>query len=192
MAKRNITKHFRKQWYKRIKGMTDAQGHQYVQEGRFEDDLEKTMAQAEYVATTSIGSNPLARYYISNDIVIVVSEDDTSYVTTWRVKYDLPGDLDRTFRKEFVKEIHKLQEEIKEETAQINQANEELQAQLDEAYAFVREREREISEYQEYIKGMEATIKGSSGHLVEKRIKLTTHVKQLLNAKELWQSFNAD
>ena len=77
-------------------------------------------------------------------------------------------------------------------TAQINQANEELQAQLDEAYAFVREREREISEYQEYIKGMEATIKGSSGHLVEKRIKLTTHVKQLLNAKELWQSFNAD
>lgn len=192
MAKRNITKHFRKQWYKRIKGMTDAQGHQYVQEGRFEDDLEKTMAQAEYVATTSIGSNPLAQYYISNDIVIVVSEDGTSYVTTWRVKYDLPGDLDRTFRKEFVKEIHKLQEEIEVETVQINQANEELQTQLDEAYAFVREREREIAEYREYIKGMEATIKGSSGHLVEKRIKLTTHIKQLLNAKELWQSFNAD
>lgn len=191
MVERVISDHFPLQWLTRIKGYSTMDAKVHPKDG-VQDEVDTLMEHATYVATTSIGDNPKARYYINRDIVIVVSEDDKVYITTWRIKYKLPDGLDEEFRKGLLTAIKKEQAEYEEEEKEVQMLIDADVMQQQDIRRTITELKKEVRELEKYEGTLGANIQSHKNRLLPKRIEIDRHIKQLLNSKDMWTSFNSE
>lgn len=189
MVERVLTNHFPLRWLTRIDGLSTMEAKANLDHERVSKEVAKAMAHAEYIATATIGNNEPARYYLANDIVIVVSEDDKAYVTTWRIEYGLPDGMDKTFRESLTLAIQKEREALSLSIEEDNMIVESYVQQQQDIRRDIHSLKKDLKALEEHEATLGNMIKTISNNRLPEKIQLERHVKQLLNSKDMWKSF---
>lgn len=183
----DLTKHCKTRYVERVKGIT---GNFAVQEyvaannERIIQDVNKIFTYSDFLIEDQIGGDKTTkRFYIKDDILLVLSRDESVIVTLIKVDFGFPGKTNRNIVKDLLVEINLLKEDLEESERSI----------VDYVNARTLERERyfdKIQLLQEEINSLNLTIKQIDVDIEKKRestkvpkLKIKEYVNMICNSR---------
>lgn len=109
----NVSKHALKSYAKRIKEIqeSDVLSSIAVNSERYKEEINKMFDNAKFIYQGRFNEkHNNTKYYLSDDICIVVSADDTNIITLYRVDFGFGRVVNKTIQDELVKELEKKDE----------------------------------------------------------------------------------
>lgn len=114
----DLTKHCKVRYVERIKGITgDFAVQEYViaNNERIIQDVNKIFTYSDFLIEDRIGEDRLVRrFYVKDDILLVLSKDESVIVTLIKVDFGFPGKTNRNIVKDLLVEINLLKENLEE------------------------------------------------------------------------------
>ncbi|APM37347.1 hypothetical protein [Clostridium kluyveri] len=183
----DLTKHCKVRYVERVKGIT---GNFAVQEyvaannERIIQDVNKIFTYSDFLTEDQIGGDKTTkRFYIKDDILLVLRSDESAIITLIKVDFGFPVKTNRNIVKDLLVEINLLKEDLEENERSI----------VDYVNARTLERERyfdKIQLLQEEINSLNLTIKQIDVDIEKKKestkvskLKLKEYVNMICNSR---------
>ncbi|MFL0197300.1 hypothetical protein ACJDU8_17295 [Clostridium sp. WILCCON 0269] len=114
----DLTKHCKMRYVERVKGITgDFAVQEYIAANneRIIQDVNKIFTYSDFLIEDRIGEDKLVRrFYVKDDILLVLSKDESVIVTLIKVDFGFPGKTNRNIVKDLLVEINLLKEDLEE------------------------------------------------------------------------------
>lgn len=183
----DLTKHCKVRYVERIKGIIgDFAVQEYVAANneRIIQDVNKIFTYSDFLIEDRIGEDKVVRrFYVKDDILLVLSKDESVIVTLIKVDFGFPGKTNRNIVKDLLVEINLLKEDLEESERSI----------VDYVNAKTLERERyfdKIQLLQEEINSLNLTIKQIDVDIEKKKestkvpkLKIKEYVNMICNSR---------
>ncbi|WP_368490763.1 hypothetical protein [Clostridium sp. BJN0013] len=183
----DLSKHCKMRYVERVKGITGdfaVQEYMVANDERITQDVNKIFTYSDFVIEGKIGEDKVVRrFYVKDDILLVLSKDESVIVTLIKVDFGFPGKTNRNIVKDLLEEINLLREDLEEDEKSI----------IDYVNARSLERERyfdRIQLLQEEINSLDLNIKQIDVDIEKKRestkvlkLKLKEYVNMICNSR---------
>lgn len=114
----DLTKHCKIRYVERVKGITGnfaVQEYVIANNERIIQDVNKIFTYSDFLTEDQIGGDKTTkRFYIKDDILLVLSKDELVIVTLIKVDFGFPGKTNRNIVKDLLVEINLLKENLEE------------------------------------------------------------------------------
>lgn len=182
----NVKMHFAERWAERVIGMSHLASKEYAKLNfeLIKEHANKTFEHSVFVWQGQLYDNITRKYYMDDDIVLVVNTTGDAMITTYKVDFGFPGDGNSQARKALVKEIHRLSKEKEDSDFQVLIEMEKKKNELvviDENILISQAQLTNLKEHKVFIESEIKNINRNSNHL-DLEIKKFTNM--LVNSKE--------
>lgn len=182
----DLTKHCKVRYVERVKGITGnfaVQEYVIANNERIIQDVNKIFTYSDFLIEDQIGGDKTTkRFYIKDDILLVLRSDESAIITLIKVDFGFPVKTNRNIIKDLLEEISSLKEDLEENERSI----------VDYVNARTLERERyfdKIQLLQEEINSLNLTIKQIDVDIEKKRdstkvskLKIKEYVNMICNS----------
>ena len=183
----DVTNHCKERYVERVKGITnsfDIKNYVLANNDRIVRDINKIFNYSEFLTEDRLGGDgTIKRFYVKDDILLVLSKDESVIVTLIKVDFGFPGKTNRNIVKDLLVEINLLKEDLEESERSI----------VDYVNAKTLERERyfdKIQLLQEEINSLNLTIKQIDVDIEKKKestkvpkLKIKEYVNMICNSR---------
>lgn len=175
----DVTNHCKERYVERVKGITnsfDVRNYVLTNNDRIVRDINKIFTYSEFLTEDRLGENGIIRrFYIKDDILLVLRRDESVIITLIKVDYGFPEKINRGIVKELLEEINSLKEDLQESEKAIV------------SYINVRNLEKErisnkIKFLKEQIKEIDMDIEGKRKSINMPKLQIKKYVNMIYNS----------
>ena len=183
----NVTKHFMERWAERIIGIvTKDEIRVYIGQNAeiIKEHANKTFQHAEYIWEGQLYDNVNRKYYMDDDMVLVVNTTGDALITIYKVDFGFPGTGNSQARRALIQEIHELTRQKEEVDFEILVEMEKKQQELSVVSENIKITEAQLKNLKDQELFMKEEIKNmnrTSSHL---DMEIKKYTNMLVNSKE--------
>jgi hypothetical protein len=158
----NITKHARKRYTERIKGITTKDEVAYYMNNNEQIITESILKMFEHSTRTwrgQLGDNVTRNYYLASDIVLVTNTDDSAIVTLYKVDFGFPAETNHKVVNDLIEKIRVLEEYNEEELGKAMEDEKKLEFEVYHDNLELEILQKQIEDVKNRIKAKQEMIK---------------------------------
>jgi hypothetical protein len=178
----DVTNHCKERYVERVKGITnsfDIKNYVLTNNDRIVRDINKIFNYSEFLTEDRLGGDgTIKRFYVKDDILLVLRRDESVIITLIKVDYGFPEKINRGIVKELLEEINSLKEDLQESEKAII------------SYINVRNLEKErilnkVELLKKQIKEIDMDIEGKRKSINMPKLRIKKYVNMIYNSMEL-------
>ncbi|OJT57413.1 coiled-coil domain-containing protein [Bacillus licheniformis] len=184
---KNCTNHFNLRWTERIVGIEgEKEIKDYVAKNKdlIYEHANKTFEFATFIYKGQIGDNVTRNYHIKDNIIFVTNTSDDAFITTYKIDFGLPEDLNVTIRKRLIEEIEKLRNEKEDIELKILEEVEDKEHEIETTEDNIKILEEQISNFRKQKEFLQNEVKSIKSRSLNVGLELKKYTLMLVNSKD--------